>query len=351
MFFEPDLENTLQPLENAIHLGMPLMEYKKNTLPIKLTCEQDWFSGWPSQDLPGPSLDALFVQTPSLIPGSSMLWHLKLMYSNTPHCSQVSKVIPNMTSLSHIVFIRHSLGVHCQSQAFRPGGDVSTVHAAPCYSKLLCGIPLHSMLAKYIPRYSMLFHTISCYSTLFHAIPYYFTLFYVIPCYPYAIPCFSMLLHAIPHYSIIPLFDVIPRYSRPFHVISTLFHLIPCDFILFMLFNLIPCNFTLFHAIPYHSMLFHVILCYSMLFHAIPCDSMSFHVIPCYSTWFHIIPRYSMWFQTVGNRWLVVFVRHSLGVWARFQAFRPGAVELECWGAGEPGSCGAWVPFWLKPCI
>jgi len=153
----------------------------------------------------------------------------------------------------------------------------------------------HHMLFHVI----ILFHTISSYSVLFHlfqVIPYDFILFFKV------IPYDSILL---------PLFHVIPSYS-------TVFHAIPCDS---MLLHVIPFFSTLFQAIPYYATLFHVIPGYSMLF----------LIIPRYSTLFYVIPS----FQTVGGRWLVVFVRHSLGVCARFQAFKLqqgqfGAIVLVC---------------------
>ena len=161
------------------------------------------------------------------------------------------------------------------------------------------------------------------------------------------------VIHAIPRYStwFHILFHVVPScamscmtcYSTLFSC-SMLFQTIPCYSTLF---KVIPYDFILFYAIPWYSKLFHVIACYSMWFHVIPCFqaisyySTLFHVIQgfsalfliisCYSTLFHVIPS----FQTVGGPWLVVFVRHSLGVCVGFQAFKLqqgqfGAILLVC---------------------
>jgi len=189
-----------------------------------------------------------------------------------------------------VVFFRHSSGVWARFQASRLQGQLGTimpVRAIPCH-----------------PRYSALFdtipYTIPCCSTLFHAMHH--MLFHVI------LPCYSKLFHVIPH-------------SRWFRMISYYS----------MLFHVIPSYSTLFHAIPCVSMWFHVSTFHSTLFQAIPYYSIFntlFHVIPGYSTLFLMIPRYSTLsyaihsFQTVGSRWLVAFVRHSLGMWARFRAFR-----------------------------
>ena len=145
-------------------------------------------------------------------------------------------------------------------------------------------------------------------STLFRVIPhdsvYYSMLFPVAPCHAsHAIPCYSL----VPCYS--KLFHVIPHCSRLFHMISSYS----------LLFHCIASGSTLFHAIWLHVIpCFQAIPCYSTLFHVIWGHSTLFLIIPRNSTLFHVIPS----FQTVGSRWLVVFVRHSLGVCVGFQAFK-----------------------------
>ena len=115
--------------------------------------------------------------------------------------------------LTHTVFVRHSLGVGAQFQAFRPrSGDVLVFHVTPQCSMLFHsfhGIPRRSTLFRDIPRYPMLFIDVQICSTIFHAVP-----------------CYSMLFHYIPRYSMLfldvqicsTIFRAVPHYSQVSHV-------------------------------------------------------------------------------------------------------------------------------------
>ena len=220
-----------------------------------------------------------------------------------------------MKLLSHIVFVRHSLGVRSTTLRAIPWCCKS-----PCYSILFHCIPpysmiLHEFLFMYVfeqdwisgwPSWDLLApppdpllvltllfipaHRLCSDYALFHNGPYYSmpsALFCVSPrdSIFQAIPCHAC--HAIPRYSLVPcyskLFHVTPHCFRLFHMVSSysmLFHDIPC----YSMWT--PWCSMLSHSTPCYSRLFNTILRYSMLSQAIPCDSLLFHAILHYSMWF-----------------------------------------------------------------